>query len=514
MVKPFLTAGSARPDATGGVLGNSGRSVPGEGPVRVAGSLGARLTLALVGISVFTLVAVGVLFYGFISRYVLEREQERMLSHAVKIAGQVENLIAELSEMSGPSGGRALRMLLRVDLQVLPAGSTIMVFSNGSLVAVAGPANIMLQEYQRLYPRAATLAENGAAARVMAVEEMGTTMVVAAAPFSFGSDRGLVMMTLPVGDAVASRRGLVGVLLVSGVVAVVLAIILGLGLGNWIARPLRRLSRAARVMAGGSYSESVTGAYPGEVFELADSLETMRQEVKRSEDSLRGFVSSAAHELRTPLTSIAGFSQALLDGTAATPEEHRRSAAAIHRESTRLQRLVDTLLILSRYDSRQYRPHLQPVDVTHLVADEIQLLADAGMAEPSRILLEGDATASAVTDAVMLRQAVANLLHNAVQYGGDEPVAVTVRAGGGRVQIIVSNGGAPIPMDERARIFDRFYRGRASARVGGFGLGLPLVKEICAALGGEVALAPDPTRTVFVIDLPAGAPTVAAPDVV
>ncbi|OPZ78933.1 MAG: Sensor kinase CusS [Actinobacteria bacterium ADurb.Bin444] len=175
---------------------------------------------------------------------------------------------------------------------------------------------------------------------------------------------------------------------------------------------------------------------------------------------------------------------------------------------------MDTLLILSRYDSRQYRPHLQPVDVTHLVADEIQLLADAGMAEPNRILLEGDATVSAVTDAVMLRQAVANLLHNAVQYGGDEPVAVTVRAEGGRVQIIVSNGGAPIPMDERARIFDRFYRGRASARVGGFGLGLPLVKEICAALGGEVALAPDPTRTVFVIDLPAGAPTVAAPDVV
>ena len=230
-------------------MGNSGRSVPGEGPVRVAGSLGARLTLALVGISVFTLVAVGVLFYGFISRYVLEREQERMLSHAVKIAGQVENLIAELSEMSGPSGGRALRMLLRVDLQVLPAGSTIMVFSNGSLVSVAGPAHIMLQEYQRLYPRAATLAEYGAAARVMAVEEMGTTMVVAAAPFSFGSDRGLVMMTLPVGDAVASRRGLLGVLLVSGVVAVVLAIILGLGLGNWIARPLRRLSRAARAMA-------------------------------------------------------------------------------------------------------------------------------------------------------------------------------------------------------------------------------------------------------------------------
>ena len=86
-------------------------------------------------------------------------------------------------------------------------------------------------------------------------------------------------------------------------------------------RPLRRLvARRRRHRARSPYGQPVTGSYPGEVQELADSLETMRQEVQRSEESLRGFVSSAAHELRTPLTSIQGFSQALLDGTAGTPE--------------------------------------------------------------------------------------------------------------------------------------------------------------------------------------------------
>lgn len=484
------------------------------GPVRAAGSLGSRLTLSLVGVSLFALIAVAALFYGFVSRYVLERERERMLTNAVQVAGQVENLASEFPMVGAMPSANALQMLLRVDLQVLPAGSTIMVFRDGSIAAVAGPARALLDKYESIYPTAAAMAANGAAARVLEVKELETTVVVAAAPFSFGSEPGLVVLVLPVGEAVAARRGLIGVLLISGAVAIALAIGLGFALSTWIARPLRRLSRAARAMAAGSYAEPVAGAYPGEVYELAGSLETMRREVKHSEDSLRGFVASAAHELRTPLTSITGFSQALLDGTAATEEERQRSAAAIHRESTRLRRLVDTLLILSRYDSREYRPNLAPVDIRRLVAEEIQLLIDTGLVEDGRISLVGADGVEATTDAVMLRQAVANLLRNAVQYGGDSPVGVVVGRAGDRVTISVANGGTPIPADERAHIFDRFYRGRASGRVEGFGLGLPLVREICTVLGGRVWLGDDPERTVFTIEVLAGGPSVAAPGAV
>lgn len=483
----------------------AGRPVA-TGPVAVAGSLGTRVTLALVGVSIFALVAVGILFYGFIGRYVVEREEERMLSHAVKVAGQVENLAVEFPGFAGVAAGRALQMLLRVDLQVLPAGATIMVFRSDSLAAVAGPATIRVEDYQQLYEPAVKLAANGAASRVVDVPQLDATLVLAAAPFTFESDLGLVVMTLPIGDAVASRRGLLGVLLVSGAVAVALAVGLGLGLGSWMARPLRRLSRVAHAMSQGSYEEPVTGTYPGEVFELATSLETMRREVKRSEESLRGFVASAAHELRTPLTSITGFSQALLDGTASSDEERQRSAAAIHRESTRLRRLVDTLLILSRYDSREYRPNAAPVDIARLVADEVELLVDTGTAEPGRIQLAVTGDVAAVTDGIMLRQAVANLLRNAVQYGGSDPITVSVDRAGARVRITVTNGGTSIPPDERVRIFNRFYRGKSSGRVEGFGLGLPLVKEICTVLGGSVGMVDDPQRTVFVVTVPVQPP--------
>ncbi|NLE73177.1 MAG: HAMP domain-containing histidine kinase [Actinobacteria bacterium] len=464
--------------------------------------MGTRVTLALVGVSIFALLAVGLLFYGFIGRYVVEREEERMLSHAVKVAGQVENLATGSPGLAGVEAGRALQMLLYVDLQVLPAGAAIMVFRNDLPVAMAGPATAKLEDYQELYEPAVILAAHGAASRVVDVPQLDATLVLAAVPFTFEWDRGLVVMTLPISDAVASRRGLVGVLLVSGAVAVALAVALGLGLGSRMARPLRRLSRVANAMSQGSYEEPVTGAYPGEVYELATSLETMRREVKRSEESLRGFVASAAHELRTPLTSITGFSQALLDGTAASDEERQRSAAAIHRESTRLRRLVDTLLMLSRYDSGDFHSHTASVDIGRLVAEEIELLVDTGATEHDRILLTVDGEVAAATDGIMLRQAVANLLRNAVQYGGSDPITVGVERVAGQVRISVANGGAPISLDERAHVFSRFYRGRSSGGMEGFGLGLPLVKEICTALGGTVEIVDHPERTVFVVTVP------------
>jgi len=256
-------------------------------------------------------------------------------------------------------------------------------------------------------------------------------------------------------------------------------------------------------MAGGSYDQPVTGGYPGEIQELAGSMETMRQEVRRGEDSLRGFVASAAHELRTPLTSIQGFSQALLDGTAATTEQRQRSAAAIYRESARLQRLVDALLTLSRYDSGEYRPALATVAPEPLVREEVERLVQTGFTEPGHIRVEADPETRAVTDADMLRQVVSNLLRNAVQYGGADPVTVSAWRQGRELLIRVTNGGDPLAKEERERIFDRFYRGRSGRRGEGFGLGLALVKEICAVLGGRIELLGEGPLTIFQVALPA-----------
>jgi len=246
----------------------------------------------------------------------------------------------------------------------------------------------------------------------------------------------------------------------------------------------------------------VTGTYPGEVQELANSLEVMRREVRRSEDSLRAFVGSAAHELRTPLTSIEGFSQALLDGTASSDEERRRSAAAIYRESTRLRRLVGALLTLSRYDSGEFHPNNTRVSVKALAEEEVDRQVQTGLAVPGRVGLDFSSDGWMITDADMLRQVIANLLENAVQYGGEDPIEIGGGESGSSMVLTVKNGGMPLTVDEKARLFDRFFRGREALGKEGFGLGLALVREICAVLGGRVELVGSGPATIFRVTLP------------
>ena len=186
-------------------------------------------------------------------------------------------------------------------------------------------------------------------------------------------------------------------------------------------------------------------------------MELMRREVESSEQSLRGFVASAAHELRTPLTSIQGFSEALLDGTASTDDERTRSAAAIYRESTRLQRLVDALLTLSRYDSHEFQPTMAPVAVDALVGEEVERLVQAGLAEPGRISVTSEPDVRVTTDADMLRQVIANLLRNAVLYGGTAPVGARIYRQGRDLLLEVTNEGGVFSEEEKARLFSRFY---------------------------------------------------------
>src|SRR5680860_684300 len=404
----------------------NGTSAQPEGPRSAGGSIRLRIAAALVGVAVLTLLMVSLLFYGFLGNYVVGQKQEAMLVHAVEVANQVETLV-DLGALSSLATARGLADVLRLDMQVLPSGAGITVFDGPQVLAAAGPPRTQGPLAALLLPEAEKLTADGPAATTFRLQG-DQRLVVAAAPVDLSTGRsGLVVISLPTSDAVADRRGMFRILLVSGLVGVGFALIVGLGLGEWLTRPLRRRSRAAGTMAEGSYAEPITGKYPREVFRLASSLETMRREVRHSDESLRGFVASAAHELRTPLTSIQGFSQALLDGTADSPDQRRRSAAAVFRESTRLRRLVDALLTLSRFDAREFHPTVTSVDPMTLVSEEVERLEESGMVDTGRIRSTATAAASSTrlgTDPDMLRQVIGNLLRNAVQYGGDDPIEV------------------------------------------------------------------------------------------
>jgi signal transduction histidine kinase len=505
--------------APSGAAASSAAEAPVAGPAGGRGrrwSIRWRLIAALAGVSLFAVVVVGLIFYTFLSGYVVDQQQAKLMDQATVTSEQIQTVGALLPGTTVKT--RAAVLFLRAGIRGLPAGAGMVLFQGDQTVAKAGILPVRAVNLDKLREAAVQASSAGPAAgtvkSALGTSARGVDLLYAAVPLTLsnGSDA-LLVTTLARSDALAAGSGLMRVLLFAAIIAVVVAIGVGWGLASWLARPLRRLSTATQGLAAGHFDVPVTGAYPGEVQELADSIETTRAEVARSQNSLRGFVAAAAHELRTPMTSIQGFSQALLDGTADDREQRQMAAAAIARESARLQKTLDALLTLSRYDSREFHPAPAPVAVDRLVEEEVDALVQAGLASAERIEVAADAGAVAVTDADMLRQVVGNLLRNAVQYGGDDPISVRVRQDAGRsgdgvhspdsfVYVYVVSGGRPLTPEDRRRIFERFYRGKAARATEGVGLGLALCREICELLEGRIELVGDGPATQFRVSIP------------
>ncbi len=210
---------------------------------------------------------------------------------------------------------------------------------------------------------------------------------------------------------------------------------------------------------------------------------------RRLETIRRDFVANVSHELKTPLTVISGFAETLRDeGLGA--DDRRRFVETIESNTRRMQRIVDDLLDLSRYESGSWVPNVTSNDLSGIVADVF-----AGVhrkAEEKGLTLSFQATAEARhvdADPTALRQILGNLVENALRHttrGG-----VTVRAespASGGTTVSVSDTGTGIPAEHLGRIFERFYRvdsGRARGE-GGTGLGLAIVRHLVEAHNGSV----------------------------
>ena len=209
---------------------------------------------------------------------------------------------------------------------------------------------------------------------------------------------------------------------------------------------------------------------------------------RRLETIRRDFVANASHELKTPLTVISGFAETLLDADL-DADQRRQFVGTIQSNVVRMQRIVDDLLDLARYESGGWVPNPVLVDVKASAAEALALV----QAEATRRKLELKATISegaerAVADPTALRQILQNLVENSVRYTQAGSVTVFAQREGGGTIIGVRDTGIGIPREHLPRIFERFYRVDAgrSREVGGTGLGLAIVKHLAEAHGGSV----------------------------
>jgi two-component system OmpR family sensor kinase len=227
-----------------------------------------------------------------------------------------------------------------------------------------------------------------------------------------------------------------------------------------------------------------------EVGALAESMNTLLSAVEtqfaarlESEQRMRQFLADASHELRTPLTSIRGYAElARMRGDSAADDLSR-----IEAEGTRMSRLVDDLLTLTRSEQAQAAPELQLVDITDVLADVVD---SARAAYPQRrIDLVAPPGLHVLGDPDQLVRVVRNLVTNAaVHTDPSGPIGVHAERDGANVIVRVTDHGPGLPPEEAAHVFERFWRAdRARTRArGGSGLGLSIVASLVRANGGTV----------------------------
>lgn len=219
------------------------------------------------------------------------------------------------------------------------------------------------------------------------------------------------------------------------------------------------------------------------------------------------FVSGVSHELRTPLAQIRMFSETLLLGRVRTDEERRRSLEIIVNESRRLTHQVDNVLLYSRSERDGMRLDAAEVELGRLVDEVAEAFSPLAQAAGCRLEVAASTGCVARVDAALLRQALLNLLDNAVKYG---PRGQTVRLGleveRTRIRLWVEDEGPGVPAEDRGRIWEPYFRMRAhrESSVAGSGIGLSVVREVAEAHGGEARVErPEGGGARFVLVLPA-----------
>ena len=291
-----------------------------------------------------------------------------------------------------------------------------------------------------------------------------------------------------------------------GGIALFLSLIVAYFIARWIADPLQEIV----TVAGNMPSEQIRPVAvrgPHEVQDLTRAFNAMVARMQSSQKSQRHFVANVSHELKTPLTSIQGFAQAMLDGTADTPEARKQAAEVIYNESGRMHRMVLDLLDLARLDAGTADLKMSPLNMSALLNAITEKFSP--MATKAGVIISVIAPANLpvlLADGDRLAQVFTNLVDNALKFthaGGTIKLQAEIVQG--EMQVLVSDTGRGIPASALPHVFDRFYQADISRSRGkhGAGLGLAIVLEIVQAHGGRISVrSQEGQSTSFVVNLP------------
>lgn len=289
-----------------------------------------------------------------------------------------------------------------------------------------------------------------------------------------------------------------------------LLVVLGFGLvasfgfAFAVSRPitadLRRIAESAQRIADGDFAISTSVSRADEVGSLAEAFDAMARELHKAEErrhaddaARREFLTAVGHDLRSPLGSLQAAVEALQDGVAPDPARYLQS---MERDIAALHRLVDDVFLLARLEAGAVDLELQPVDVTEIADEAIEVMRPTALRRGVEVALDAPGSITTATAPEALGRVMRNLIDNAIRHSANQ-VTVSI-ASGDKLQVRVVDDGEGFSPDFVERAFESFTRAdSARTRDGsGTGLGLAIAHRFITALGGSIQATPGPGGVV------------------
>ena len=320
---------------------------------------------------------------------------------------------------------------------------------------------------------------------------------------------GIVIVSVPTASTNEVMRRLASYFLNTALVVVLISILGMLAYAGRSSRPLREMAKAANDFGHGNLEARVRveDSYSEEVRDLAVAFNNMASSLQKSEYQRQEFVANVSHELKTPMTTISGYVDGILDGTI-PPERRNHYLQIVSDETKRLSRLVRSMLDISQLQDQQAMPDEKKMNFDMEECAGLALVNFEKKINDKGINVQVDMPEHPVytfanQDAVT--QVVYNLVDNAVKFcpqGGT--LGLTIKEGGSKVYVSVSNDGDTIPPEELPLVFDRFHKldkSRSKNR-DGWGLGLYIVKTIVCSHGENISVTSRDGKTEFTFTMP------------
>jgi signal transduction histidine kinase len=307
----------------------------------------------------------------------------------------------------------------------------------------------------------------------------------------------------PPAEIAPSSPSLSVLLILSGLLAVGVAMILTFFVSHRILSRVESLSRVSRMAAHRDFSGRAEVTSRDEVGELARTFNSMLDELSRTEELRRNLVADVAHELRTPVTNIRGYVEGIADGVI-LPDD--ATLDSIHSETLLLARLIEDLQDLALAESGQMQLRFRRCDLDGLVRSALGSMQQSAQAKQVELTVLESEEILIDADPQRISQVLRNLLVNALTHtpaGGQIQVKANQRNGNALVS--VKDTGPGIPAEDLGYIFDRFYRvdKSRSRSTGGVGLGLTITRRLIEAHHGTIEVfSPQGQGAEFVFTLP------------